>query len=40
MSDPKFQERLTFCLKNDMRNWMNINSSSEKLAKLHFDGIF
>ena len=39
-SDPKFKEKLTFCLKNDMRNLMNFNSSSEKSENLHFDGIF
>ena len=32
--------KLTFCLKNDMRNLMNFNSSSEKSENLHFDGIF
>ena len=39
-SDPKFKEKLTFCLKNDMRNLMNFNFSSEKSENLHFDGIF
>ena len=39
-SDPKFKEKLTFCLKNDMRNLMNFNTSSEKSGNLHFDGIF
>ena len=39
-SDPKFKEKLTFCLKNDMRNLMNFNLSSEKSENLHFDGIF
>ena len=39
-SDPKFKEKLTFCLKNDIRNLMNFNSSSEKSKNLHFDGIF
>ena len=39
-NDPNFEEKLTFCLKNDMRNLMNFNSSSEKSANLHFDGIF
>ena len=29
-SDANFEEKLTFCLKNDMRNLMNFNSSSEK----------
>ena len=39
-SDPNFEEKLTFCLKNDMRNLMNFNLSSEKSENLHFDGIF
>ena len=39
-SDPHFEEKLTFCLKNDMRNLMNFNSGSGKSENLHFDGIF
>ena len=39
-SDPKFKEKITLCLKNDMRNLINFNSSSEKSENLHFDGIF
>ena len=39
-SDPNFEEELTFCLKNDMRNLMNFNSSSEKSENLLFGGIF
>ena len=39
-SDPNFEEKLTFCLKNDMRNLMNFNLSSEKSENLHFDGMF
>ena len=39
-SDPNFQERLTFCLKNDLRNFMHFNWSSEKSESLSFDGIF
>ena len=39
MSDPKFKEKLVFCLKNDMINSMNFNSSSEKSKDLHFDGV-
>ena len=39
-SDPNFIEKLTFCLKNDMRNLMNFNSSSGKSENLHFDEIF
>ena len=39
-SDPHFEEKLAFCLKNDMRNLMNFNSGSGKSENLHFDGIF
>ena len=39
-SDPNFEEKLTFYLKNDMRHLMNFNSSSGKSENLHFDGIF
>ena len=28
--DLKFTEKLTFCVKNDMRNLVNFNSNSEK----------
>ena len=38
--DLNFEEKLTFCLKNDMTNFMNFNSSSGKSENLHFDGIF
>ena len=38
-SDSNFEEKLT-CLKNNMRNLMNFNLSSEKSENLHFDGIF
>ena len=39
-SDPNFEEKLTFCLKNDIRNLMNFNSRSGKSENLYFDGIF
>ena len=39
-SDPKLKEKLTFCLKNDMRNLINFNWSSEKSENSSFDGIF
>ena len=39
-SDLNFEEKLTFCLKNDMRNLMNFNSSSGKSENSHFHGIF
>ena len=35
--DPNFEETLTFCLKNDMRNLANFNASSGKCENLHFD---
>ena len=38
-SDPDFEEKLTFCLKNDMRNLVNFNTSSGKSGNLHFDGL-
>ena len=37
--DPNFKEKLTFCLKNDMSNLLNLNPSSGKSENLHFDGI-
>ena len=39
-SDPNFEEKLTFCLKNDMRNLENFNASSEKSGQLHFHEVF
>ena len=38
-SDPNFEEKLTFCLKNDMRNLVNFNPSSGKSENLNFDGL-
>ena len=38
-SDPNFEEKLTFCLKNDMRNLVKFNTSREKSENLHFDGL-
>ena len=38
-SDPKFEEKLNFCLKNDMRNLMNFNASSGKSGNFYFDGL-
>ena len=37
MSDAKFEEKLTLCPKNDMKNLVNFNSSSGKSGNLHFD---
>ena len=36
---PNFEEKLTFCLKNDMRNLVNFNPNSGKSENLHFDGL-
>ena len=38
-SDPTFEEKLTFCLKNDKRNLVNFNTSSGKSENLHFHGL-
>ena len=37
--DLNFEEKLTFKLKNDMRNLVNFNLSSGKSENLHFDGL-
>ena len=34
--DQNFEEKLNFCLENDMRNLVNINASSGKSTGLHF----
>ena len=34
-----FEEKLTFSMKNDMRNLVNFNLSSVKSENLHFDGL-
>ena len=36
-SDAKFEEKLIFGSKNDMRNLVNFNASSGKSANVHFD---
>ena len=38
-SDSNFEEKLTFCLKNDMKNLVDFNSSSGKSKNWHFDGL-
>ena len=38
-SDSYFEEKLTFCLKNDNRNLVNFNVSSGKSENLHIDGL-
>ena len=35
-SDPNFEEKMTFCLQNDMRNLVDFNASN---GNLHFDGL-
>ena len=35
--DPNFEEKLTFYLKNDMRNLVNFKLKSRKSENLHFD---
>ena len=37
--DPNLEEKLTFCLKNDLRNLVNLNTSNEKSENSHFDGL-
>ena len=39
-SDPNFEGKLIFNLKNDMKALMNFNSSSGKSENLHFHEIF
>ena len=39
-SDSNFEEKLTFSLKNDMKNLVNLDASGGKSEKLHFDGLF
>ena len=37
--DPNFKEKLTFCLKNDIRNLVNFDPSSGKSENLYVDGL-
>ena len=39
-SDAKFEEKLTLCSKNDMKNLVTFNASSGKSGKLYFDVLF
>ena len=39
-SDPNFEDKLTFYLKNDINDSVNFNSSSGKSENVHFDGTF
>ena len=36
-SDAKFEEKLTLDSKNDMKNLVNFNASSDKSENFHFD---
>ena len=36
-TDPNFEEKLSFCLKNNMKNLVNFNSSNGKSENLNFD---
>ena len=38
-SDVKFEEKLTCCLENDMRNLANFHQSTRKCQNWNFDGI-
>ena len=38
-SDAKFEEKLTFCLENDMRNLANFHQSTRKSQNWNFDKI-
>ena len=37
--DQNFEEMQTFCLKNEMKNLINFNTTSRKSECLHFDGL-
>ena len=39
-NDPNLEQKLTFCLKNNPKNFGEINASSGNSENLHFDGIF
>ena len=38
-SDPNFEEKLIFCLKNGMRNLVDFNSNKRKSENLLADGL-
>ena len=38
-SDAKFEEKLTCCLENDMRNLANFHQSTRKCQNWNFDGV-
>ena len=37
--DPNLDEKLTFCLKNNVKNLVNFNLNSGKSENLHSDGL-
>ena len=39
-SDPNLEQKLTFCLKNNLTNFGEFNASSGKSENLPFDGVF
>ena len=39
-SDPNLEEKLTFRLKNNLKDFGEFNTSSGKSENLHFDGVF
>ena len=39
-SDPNLEQKLTFCLKNNLTSFGEFNASSGKSENLHFDGVF
>ena len=38
-SDAKFEEKLTLCSKNDIRNLLNFNAGGGKSRNLHFHAL-
>ena len=38
-NDAKFEEKLTCCLENDMRNFANFHQSTQKCQNWNFDKI-
>ena len=38
-SDSNYEEKLTFCLKNEIMNLVDFNVSSGKFENFHFDGL-
>ena len=38
-NDGKFEEKLTFCLENDMKNLADFHQSTQKCQNWNFDGV-